>query len=218
MIIMPSFNLDELISSNNSIGIYVSDQELYIHRCHVSDHYRIVNLANAMLPSKTCLAYRIRKTEFADKASTISNWIKSNAGDDLIKLLDLLGYLDFDSCILKIFTLKLNKNIFVDRELLPSNKVFTPFRTLPPLKAIPDNWNMRHVYMALLNRQFSVLNFNSKYTQNYDEVQINYDLLAKDLVKDVMEHSSGWKTKIDRDGTIHVDYYSTNTNTFKLRI
>lgn len=218
MIIKPIFNLDELISSNNSSGIYISDQELYIHRCHVRDQYLILDLSNALLPSKTCQSYRIRKTDFADTASTVSNWIITNTDNDLRKLLNLLSGLDWDSCAYKVFTLRLTDNLFVDREMRPSNRVFTPFRNLQPLKSKPDKWNMRHVYMALLNSQYSKLDFNTKYTQNYDDVTSNYELLAKDLVKDVIENPSGWKTKIERDGTVHVNYYSTNTNKFKLKI
>lgn len=216
MIIKSSFELNEILDDTKTVGIYVADLNMYIQRQPVSDKYLLVDLTNAMLPSKVCQAYRFRKTKFDNTSIVVTNLIKQHTGNDLAKLFDLASKLDWNSCM--IFTMRLTENIFIDKELLPSNRVFTPFRTPPPLNARPSTWNMKHVYMALLNGQYRQLDFNTKYTQNYDDVTSNYDLLAKDLVKDVKESPSGWNTRIDRDGTVHVNYYSTNTNSFQLHI
>lgn len=213
MQIQEGFNMQDFL--NVSGTVYFKAENMKISRYSGFDDWRITDLTNALKTGKTCREYTLKSERGEHGNCDVTNFIY-----EFENLLDRLWMLcesfPFEH---KYDPVKIT-GIEIYRTDIKSIRVFSPFNlgNVKPLKAMPKKWTLRHVYAALINRQFKELRCAGVYSDDYAwDNAVNYHIgpikapLA--FVKRIIEQPSGWWCNY-WDDKVHVCCHSFDNNDF----
>lgn len=219
MNIEKTLNIKDMLNKIYDHGVYVESENLHVQRWSGFDQYAITDLTNVLATGKTCRAYSIKsKGEYGNLDAT--NWLFRAFDGDLRKAFDFCETLSFEKDQWGYNKLYQIENVEIMRRDEKSNRTFSPFALdrIKPLKAMPAKWTMRHVYAAIINKQFSKLKCDGVYTDdyaydsavNYSKGEITHPLA---FVRRIIESPSGWHCFVS-GGWVNVDCHSFDGNSF----
>lgn len=186
---------------------YIEDVQLRISVYR--DSIRFTDIADALKTGKVCKVVSLNASYTAVDKCAIINWF--NSIEDIRGF--VLNAVEDDLGDIKVYV---NED--------KSVRTFSPFNinVIKPLKSSPAKWSVRNAMKALLNGQYTDLQVDSNYTDDYAyDAAVNF---GKGAIEDVLEFCqgiiegpSGWRVW-ESDGKITVNCHHFNYNSFKLVI